>query len=122
MRAFGIADALIAGALICGTAAAVPLLSSGQPALVVVYGQNAVIAKYPAGSDAVFTVSGKRGPLDIEIKNGSVRIVHADCPRSICKQSGSISAPPAQLICAPNNILIEIRSASGGNGVDGVAY
>jgi hypothetical protein len=122
MRAFGIVDAVMIFVLICGTVVTASMLTSGRPDLVVVFRQNAVIARYPLGKDAAFTVSGSNGPVDIEINNGAVRIVHASCPRRVCKLSGGINTTHRQLICAPNNILVQIQSSKSGSGVDGVTY
>ena len=122
MRAFGIVDAAIILATVCGTVAASGLLTSGRPDRVVVFRQNSVVAEYPLAGDIDFSVNGKNGPVDIEIKNGAARIIHANCHRSICKLSGGIRGPHAQLICAPNNILIQIQSSAGNYGVDGVTY
>ena len=122
MRAFGAVDAVIISVMICGTAATAGLLKSNRPDRVVVFRQNAVVAEYPIGNDVEFSVNGKNGPVDIEIKDGAAKIVHAKCPRNICKQSGSISNSHGQLICAPNNILIRIQSSAGNSNVDGIAY
>ncbi|MCL2219964.1 MAG: NusG domain II-containing protein [Chitinispirillia bacterium] len=122
MRAFGIVDAVIIIALIFCAVYTIPGTMEGQPGRVLVHRQNTVVAEYQVDNDITFTVNGKRGPVDIEIKNGAVRIVHADCPRSVCKLSGGINSPQAQLVCAPNNILVQIRPAGRGKDVDGVAY
>ena len=122
IRAFAAADAVIIVAMICAALAAGAFLGAGRPDVVTVFRQNAVAAEYPLGADAAFTVNGLLGPLDIEIKNGTARIIHANCPKKICRQSGGISNSHGQLICAPNNVMIQIRSSKSGNGVDGVAY
>jgi len=122
MRAFGAVDAVVILIMICGTIATAGLLKSGRPDRAVVFRQNAVVAEYPLGNDVKFSINGKNGPVDIEIKDGAAKITHANCPRSICKQSGSISNSYGQLICAPNNILIRIQSSSSDSNVDGVTY
>jgi hypothetical protein len=121
MRMFTAVDAAIALATICGAAAAFAFLGSERPDRLVVFKQNSVIAEYPLGGDVAFTVNGKMGPLDIEIKNGIANIRHAGCPKGICTRSGGISNSNGRLICAPNNIMIQIQSANSG-GVDGIAY
>ena len=122
IRTFGIADAFIALVMIAGIFAAFPLLKSGLPDRVAVFRDNSLAAEYPLDHDIIFAVKGKNGPVDIEIKNKEARIVHVNCPHQICRRSGSISGTFGQLVCAPNNILIEIRSAKAAKSVDGVTY
>jgi hypothetical protein len=50
------------------------------------------------------------------------KIIHANCPRSICKQSGGIRNSYGQLICAPNNILIRVQASKSDGDVDGITY
>jgi hypothetical protein len=126
MRAFTAIDAALAAAMICGAIAAFAATGSVRPDRVVVWRQNTVVAEYPLKNNISFTVNGKNGEVGIEIKNGAANISHATCPKGICKLSSPISAPNAQLICAPNHIMIQIQSAGGGkNGggeVDVITY
>jgi hypothetical protein len=122
MRPFAVIDVLIVSALLCGAVLTFNKLGSIKPDIAVVFRQNAVIAEYPLDRDAVFAVNGKLGTLDIEIKGGATRIVHATCPRGVCVMAGAISGANGRIICAPNNILIQIRSKKVGDGVDAVAY
>jgi len=125
MRAFTVIDAVIAAAMICGAAAAFASANSIRPDRVAVYRQNTVIAEYPLKNDVSFTVNGKNGEIGIEIKNGTASISRAACPKGICKLSGAISNPNGRLICAPNNIMVQILPAGGeknGGDVDGVTY
>jgi hypothetical protein len=110
--------------MICGAFLSLNLVKPERPDSVAVFRQNAVIAEYPLSGDAAFAVSGKIGPLGIEIKDGAARIVSAPCPRQICKRSGRINGRHSQLICAPNNILIKIRTSQTqtDNDVDAIAY
>jgi len=124
-RAFTVVDATIAAAMICGAIAAFAAATTIQPDRIAVYRQNTIIAEYPLKDDISFTVNGKIGPVNIEIKNGAASIAHATCPKGICTTAGAANSPNVQLICAPNNIMVKILSAGngGGNGdVDGVTY
>jgi hypothetical protein len=122
-RPFAAIDAIIISALVCGAFLTFNKLGSLTPDTVAVFRQNAVIAEYPLKNDVSFTVNGKRGSVGIEIKNGAAKISHATCPRGICKLSGAISNSNGRIICAPNNIMVQIRSSGAReNGVDGVTY
>jgi hypothetical protein len=98
-------------------------LNTGKPDSVRVFRQNTLVAEYPLGDDIAFTVAGKKSPVEIEIKNGIATIIHSDCPKKICKQSGGIRKPHEQLICAPNNVLIEVHTATDNDeDVDAMSY
>jgi len=118
------ADVAIVSLMICCVAATFPILRANRADRVAVFRQNALIAEYPLEDDIAFTVSGKRGPLEIEIKSGVAKILHADCTNRVCKKTGGISHSYEQLICAPNNILVEIRAAAASDTseIDGVSY
>jgi hypothetical protein len=126
VKRFGIIDIVIILLMICGIFMSSKFLILGHPSHIAVFRQNTLIAKYPLNDSTTFTVSGKNGPLDIEIKDKTVKILHANCPRQICKRSGEISGAHGKIICAPNNILIRInysKSSPGNeNNVDAVAY
>ncbi|MDR2579113.1 MAG: NusG domain II-containing protein [Chitinispirillales bacterium] len=122
IRPYGIVDAVVILIMICGIFFTASSLKSGRPDHIAVFRQNSIIAKYPLNDDIAFTVNGKIGTLDIEIRDGAVKILHANCPRKICQLSGGISGSRGQLICAPNNILIQIRSSKTDNDIDAIAY
>jgi hypothetical protein len=124
IRSVGIADVFIAVIIIGGILAALPLLKSGLPDSVVVFRENSLIAEYPLDNNINFTVNGKNGAVGIEVINKEVKIAHVNCPHQICRRAGSISQTYGQLVCAPNNILIEIRSAkqAKSKNVDGVTH
>jgi hypothetical protein len=49
------------------------------------------------------------GSNTIEITNGKVRILDADCPDKICIQDGSISKPGDILVCLPHKVVVNIK-------------
>jgi hypothetical protein len=49
------------------------------------------------------------GPLSLEIKNESMRIVEETSPLNICSEQGSVRSPGLPLICAPNAFLAVIE-------------
>jgi len=124
IRTIGIADIFIVIAMIAAMFAVFPLLKSGLPDSVVVFRNNSLAAEYPLDEDAKIFVNGKNGAVGIEIVNREVKITHVNCPHQICRRTGSISQTFGQLVCAPNNILVEIRSAKSINkrSVDGITH
>lgn len=58
--------------------------------------------------DRTFFVDGANGPVELELSDGRIRFVHADCPDQVCVNTGWISHPGRAAACIPNGILIEI--------------
>lgn len=56
----------------------------------------------------------------VEIKDGRARVKEADCPNQICVKTGWLSKPGQISFCAPNNLKVIIKGASG--GVDATTY
>ncbi|MFQ5866912.1 MAG: NusG domain II-containing protein [bacterium] len=50
--------------------------------------------------------------MEIEVKEGRIRVLKSDCPQKICVQTGWISKPGQTIICVPNKVLIEIVGIS----------
>lgn len=54
----------------------------------------------------------------IEIKDGSIGIIDADCPDIICIKSGFISKPGQLLVCLPHKLMVEIKSNDTEKNID----
>ncbi len=57
--------------------------------------------------ERVFDVEYEGRKNTIEIKDGTIRVINADCPDKVCVNTGALSAVP--IICVPNRL--EIRFA-----------
>ncbi len=60
--------------------------------------------------------------MNIEVKNGRIRITSSECPRKICVESGWISSPGQSLICIPNRTVVFIRGHEKDKIYDAVTY
>jgi hypothetical protein len=54
-------------------------------------------------------VNTELGSNIIEVANGKVKILDADCPDKICIQDGSISKPNQILVCLPHKVVVQIK-------------
>lgn len=45
----------------------------------------------------------------VEIKNGKVRVISAECKNQICVNHKAISKKGESIICLPNKVLIEVE-------------
>lgn len=46
--------------------------------------------------------------LVLQVEDGAVRVVKANCPDQICVKTGWISSPGVPIVCIPNRIMIVI--------------
>jgi hypothetical protein len=49
------------------------------------------------------------GKNTVEITNGKVKILDADCKDQICIKDGSISKPGDMLVCLPHKVVVQIK-------------
>lgn len=54
----------------------------------------------------------------VEVENGGVRIIEADCPDEICIKDGFKDKPGDMLVCLPHKVVIEIKGVSDNSKVD----
>ena len=70
-----------------------------------------------------FTICGADGEENtIEVKNGEIGMISANCRDQICVKMGFIHSAAMPVTCLPNHIVIEVGSSSEENEPDGVAY
>ncbi|MGL6199904.1 MAG: NusG domain II-containing protein [Lachnospiraceae bacterium] len=50
----------------------------------------------------------------LEIKDGQVEMIYADCPDQLCVHQQAISKNHESIICLPNKVVIEVNSSSEG--------
>lgn len=55
----------------------------------------------------------------VQIENGKIRVLEADCPDKTCVHMGWLESEKMPIVCLPNRLIIEYVSDDG--GVDGVA-
>jgi hypothetical protein len=118
-RTVSLLDIFIIVCLLAGAGAFWPFFASHGPATVVVFRDNACIARYPLASEKIFSVRGKIGNMTLSIQKNSICVRESSCPKGICVQTGAISRRGQEIVCAPNHVLVEIESSSG-SAVDGV--
>ena len=54
----------------------------------------------------------------IEIGDGEVRVIEADCPDELDVKQGTISMPGEIIVCLPNKLIIEIKGMGNKKDVD----
>jgi hypothetical protein len=55
----------------------------------------------------------------VEIKDGKIRVLEADCPDKICVDTGWLKSDSLPIVCLPNKLVIKFESSS--DDIDSVA-
>lgn len=110
LKAFCWGDAVLIIVLIVATAFSFRLFEGTGTPTVFIYRDNTVLAQYPLSDEKKVSVQGKIGDVEISIKNGAVKIGRSSCSHQICVRTGAITNSYGQVVCAPNHILVCIRS------------
>ena len=111
VKIFSYLDAVVVIVLLGAALIAIPAMATQKPAIVVTLYNNTIIARYPLTENRVYRINGNVGPMDIAVKNKTVRVLSATCAQHLCMHTGSISKTGQQIVCAPNHIIIEIHAA-----------
>ena len=67
------------------------------------------VASYRLNEDAEFEIND--GTNRVEITEGTVKMIQADCPDQICVHHKAISKNNETIVCLPNKIVLVIESA-----------
>lgn len=69
-----------------------------------------------------FTVTGEGGCTnEIEVRDGAIAVISADCPDKLCVHQGFISNTRLPIVCLPNRLVIRLRENSC-DAPDALAY
>lgn len=82
------------------------LASEGSLVMVEIGGN--VVYKGEVSENRKVTVTGKFGDVRIQIREGRVGVVSADCPNKVCVRTGWRSLAGESIICVPNRVLVKI--------------
>jgi hypothetical protein len=53
------------------------------------------------------------GFVELEVGNGSARVIHSPCPNQLCVKQGSVRRAHAELICMPAHLLVSLEGGEG---------
>lgn len=66
--------------------------------------------------------SNDGGKNEIQIRNGSIGIVSANCPDKLCVHQGFISDSKLPIVCLPNRLVIQLLPADDSITSDIISY
>lgn len=91
-----------------------------------VYYDNRLVATLDLSINETVLLEKSKYPLlladlEVEVKDGQVRISKETSPNNICSKQGWTSSPISPLVCLPNHVFVEIESDIETNeGVDAI--
>ncbi len=71
-------------------------------------GERIHLIKLSENYEKTITVQGKNYTDTIEISDGKMRFISADCPDKVCVHTGWISKSGQLAVCIPNRVMIRI--------------
>ena len=83
-------------------------LGDKHPGFVTVRIDGEVVASYDLSEDREIELNG--GTNTMRIQDGTVKMIEADCPDKLCMKQMAISKNRENIICLPNNIVLQISS------------
>lgn len=63
---------------------------------------------YSLNEERTFELNNNGISVNVEIKNGSVRVYESSCPDKVCVASGKISKVGQIIVCAPAELSLKI--------------
>ncbi len=89
--------------------------------IVIIYKDGAQFYSGPLGQDNRITVEDADGHVNvIEIKDGKVYMLEANCPDQICVHTRPAERDGQSIVCLPNKVAVEVKSTKK-NEIDGVS-
>jgi hypothetical protein len=118
MKKLTTADRLLIAVFACLVVASFAFVnaSSGEGSVVLIQVDGAIVHKTSLREAHSIAVHGTHGRLIVEIREGKVAIMQAECPNHICVKTGWRAHSGEIIVCVPNNTVVRIV-ASRGNAV-----
>lgn len=87
------------------------LLTEEKEKIAVVYYKNKAIKTIPLDQTGTkeYQVTGENGIVQIEVKEGKIRVKQENSPLHICSRQGFIEKSTETIVCLPNKIVIKIE-------------
>ena len=99
---------------VCMAALVLQQLAAGsiEAAVAVVTDGDGTVYELPLDQDAELTITTSLGTNVVQVQDGRVRVLEADCPNQDCVETGFISSSGQQIICLPHELVVEISDGT----------
>ena len=88
-----------------------------QPQVASVQVQNEEVLRIDLNKDAQYEVEGTQGPIQIEVKEGAIRVRQENSKHHYCSIQGFVSSPNQPIVCLPNETVITIEGKTDAEDV-----
>jgi len=95
------------------------LWQSKQIGTALIYHEGKLLEKVDLQKDRIIPMLN--GKMELEVKEGKIRVLNSDCPQHICMNMGWIEYSGQTIACLPNKVLVEVQ-AKENPFMDVVAY
>lgn len=82
-----------------------------------IYVDGKIYKRIPLEKDCEINVNSGFGENTVSVKNGTVTIIHADCPDKLCEKE-KIDSSGGSIVCLPNRLSIIIENTKSENKAD----
>ncbi len=120
-RLLTLADKVLVFVLACVVAVSVSLVSAltHQGTSVVVEVQGSPVYRLDLREERSVEIRGVQGVLHVQVRDGKVAVIDADCPNHVCVRTGWRSRAGEVIVCVPNKTIVRILKEEQ-KGVDAV--
>ncbi len=115
-RRFCIGDAVVIAA-VCIAALALFFLH-GPAGSVAAVTTDRGVERYPLSVSRTISVMSGGHELTLQISDGSVCVLAADCPDRTCVHTGAIRRTGQSIVCIPSRVVVRIESSEDSSDVD----
>ena len=68
-----------------------------------------IIRQIELSEDKTFVIDSENGSNVVDVKDGKIAIIEADCPDKVCVKTGAISNMGEIIACVPHKLVILIH-------------
>jgi len=112
---------LIAALLVCAAAAQIHLARAGtQGETAEVYVDGDLRARIALDHPGSTEVTGRIGPVELVVEDGTIRVAAAPCPHKVCIRMGRKGSAGDTIVCVPSRLLVRITGTSPEREVDAI--
>jgi heptaprenyl diphosphate synthase len=101
-------DWIMVAALVAAISGLSVLPNATEGSTVTIQSHGQTVGRLDLREDGELTVTGDRGNLTVMVRNGAVRVSHADCPNRLCVRTGWRANSGEIIVCVPNHMIISV--------------
>lgn len=113
-KPFYVRDFVAVAMVLAVLIASIVMLTAKKGGTVEVYVDGKLTYSYSLDKNRTFEVDCDNGKNVVEIKDGNVSVIDADCNNRACVKSKAISKKGEQIVCLPHKLIVVIKGGSEG--------